>query len=323
MKAGFYTRETNGKFAIYFSFRYNTKQLLISTGYYTYTKNNFDPKTLFSKKEPDYAIKNIRLKEIMSRVERVMIDYDLSTSGTDKRLEMLIREAVSCTHTEKRNQFKHIMTEFIGTKKTEGTKKVYTDTLRKVMAYDESCTIDDIDARWLGKFVDYCERTMSKNGYAIHLRNIRALFNYAIDEGYTKAYPFRKFKIAHEQTRKRSLTFEQMRFLRDYECDGIERKYIDIFLLMFYLCGINSVDLSNATASTNGRVEYRRAKTGKIYSVKIEPEADRIIKKYCGESHLIDIIEKYRNYQDFFHRQSIFYQKSSGSQSVHIGHDTQ
>lgn len=45
---------------------------------------------------------------------------------------------------------------------------------------------------------------------------IRAVFNYAIDEEITTLYPFRKFKIKKEETRKRSLTIEQIRVLKAY-----------------------------------------------------------------------------------------------------------
>ena len=56
---------------------------------------------------------------------------------------------------------------------------------------------------------------------------------------------------------------------------------------MFYLCGINSVDLFNARpdALSNGRLEYVRAKTHKAYSVKVEPEAMEIIDRYRGKDY--------------------------------------
>lgn len=116
---------------------------------------------------------------------------------------------------------------------------------------------------------------MKVNAYAIHLRNVRTVFNYALDEGYTSMYPFRKFSIGKEETRKRSLTVGQLRTLRDYPCEEWQEKYRDIFMLMFYLIGINAVDLLNARNSdvVNGRLEYKRAKTGKLYSILIEPEA--------------------------------------------------
>lgn len=78
-------------------------------------------------------------------------------------------------------------------------------------------------------------------------------------------------------------------------------------MLMFYLIGVNAADLFNAkhSALVNGRFEYKRAKTGKLYSVKVEPEAMDIIEKYKGKSYLLNIMDEYRNYKDFLHRMGI------------------
>lgn len=137
---------------------------------------------------------------------------------------------------------------------------------------------------------------MKVNAYAIHLRNIRAVFNWAIDEEYTSNYPFRKFKIQSEVTRKRSLTVEQLRTLRDYPCEDYQVRYRDMFMLMFYLIGINAADLFLAKPDqvVNGRLEYKRAKTGRLYSVLIQPEAQEIINKYRGKKYLINIMDEYR-----------------------------
>ena len=71
---------------------------------------------------------------------------------------------------------------------------------------------------------------------------------------------------------------------------------------MFCLIGINSVDLSNLRSPVKGRVEYYRAKTHKLYSIKVEPEAERIIKKYKGQKHALNIIERCPNYKTYFNR---------------------
>lgn len=55
----------------------------------------------------------------------------------------------------------------------------------------------------------------------------------------------------------------------------------------------------------NGRFEYKRAKTGKLYSIKVEPEAQDIIEKYKGKDYLLNIMDEYGNYKDFLHRMGI------------------
>ena len=61
---------------------------------------------------------------------------------------------------------------------------------------------------------------LATNARAIHLRNIRAVFNKAIDEEVIglELYPFRRFKIEKERTRKRAVSLAQLRVLFDYPC---------------------------------------------------------------------------------------------------------
>lgn len=155
------------------------------------------------------------------------------------------------------------------------------------------------------EFEKFLERTSpSANARAVHFRNIRAVFNDAIDDEVTTCYPFRKFKIKTQPTAKRSLSVESLRTLMDFPVEEYQRKYRDIFVLMFYLCGINAVDLLNAKpdAIRNGRLEYIRAKTHKQYSVKIEPEAMEIIDRYRGKDYLLEIMDSRANYIDFLRR---------------------
>lgn len=207
------------------------------------------------------------------------------------------------------NSFAYTFHKFIEQKNKPRTIEVYKTTLAKLYAFCpdlDSIAYEDITKGWLTDFDAFMAKTSpSRNARNIHLRNIRAVFNYAIDEEYTTVYPFRRFKIRPEETRKRSLSIEQLRTLRDYPCEEYQIKYRDIFILMFYLLGINPVDLLQAKKSdvVNGRLEYRRAKTGKLYSVKIEPEAEDIINRYAGKgNYLLDISDRYNNYHDFLSR---------------------
>ena len=144
-------------------------------------------------------------------------------------------------------------------------------------------------------------KTCKINTRSIHMRNLRAVFNSAIDEDIIEQnlYPFRKFKIKKEATAKRSLTVEEIRTIRDYPCEPHMERYRDIFMLTFYLIGINTIDLLNLKEIRNGRIEYRRAKTGRLYSIKVEPEALEIIEKYRGKNYLLNMMDGYSDYRTF------------------------
>ena len=195
---------------------------------------------------------------------------------------------------------------FIDGKTNKGTKGVYKHTLDKIRAFDKDIDkkcFEDITLQWLTDFEAFCARTASKNARNIHLRNIRAVFNNAIDYEITSAYPFRRFKIRPEATRKRSMTVEELRRLFDYPVEEYAEIYRDMFRLIFMLIGINSADLWALKSITReGRIEYKRAKTGRFYSIKVEPEAMEIINKYRGVKRLLCIADRWSDHRNFRHQ---------------------
>lgn len=179
----------------------------------------------------------------------------------------------------------------------ESTRAMYRLTIDRIGEYADldSLKMADIDYRWLCGFEQHLrDRGNKVNSIGIHMRNTRAVFNHLIDLGdiEQESYPFRKYKVRHEETAKRSLLIEQLRAVRDTP-EGPMKRYADIFLLIFYLLGINLIDLCNLKEITpDGRIEYRRSKTGRVFSVKVEPEALAIINRYRGKGHLLDILDR-------------------------------
>lgn len=195
---------------------------------------------------------------------------------------------------------------FADTKQANKTKTMYLFTSKRISDYDSEIStkhFEDITKSWLNGFDYYLSQTSkSKNGRNVHLRNIRAVFNDAIDDNITTFYLFRTFKIRPVQTRKRSLTVIELRMLMNYPVEDYQKLYVDLFMLDFYLIGINMIDLINAKTIINGRLEYTRAKTKKLYSIKVEPEAQTIIDAYKGDNYLLNILDDSKNYQDFLNR---------------------
>lgn len=196
--------------------------------------------------------------------------------------------------------------QFMESKTNRGTRGVYKHTLDRIRAFDKNVDnkmFEDIDLKWLTDFEAFCAKTACKNARNIHLRNIRAVFNNAIDYGITTAYPFRRFKIRPEATRKRSMAVEELRRLFDYPVEDYAEIYRDMFRLIFMLVGINSVDLHGLKSITrDGRIEYKRAKTGRLYSIKVEPEAMEIINKYRGVKGLLCIADRWIDSRNFRHQ---------------------
>ena len=190
--------------------------------------------------------------------------------------------------------------------RAERTKAIYQSTLDKINAFDSgvsSLHFEDVSKEWLTCF----DRWMidvghsSTNTRSIHMRNIRAVFNDAIDNNITSFYPFRKFKIKNEATIKRALPVGELRRPFSLDVEPWLQKYIDCFKLSFMLIGINLADLLTASGLPGGtdRLQYHRKKTHRLYDIKIEREAMDIIEKYKGRDKLLTWGEDRKSYRSF------------------------
>lgn len=220
-----------------------------------------------------------------------------------------LQEELGFKSKTERGEFARWFFAFIDTKKG-GTKRVYEHTWSRVKAYIEqrtgnsvaNLTFKNVNLGWLERFEAYLAETASKNARNIHLRNIRAVFNYALDHEMDIPYPFRRFKIRPEETRKRALHVEDLRELIAMETEDYAELYRDMFVLSFMLIGINMADLYNIERIENGRIEYRRAKTHRLYSIKVEPEAMAIIERWRGRDALLCIADRWTDHRNFVHQ---------------------
>lgn len=301
-------KKKDGTSSINLVIRINKTRFVFATGISCPTEDSFDEISLLGKSVPQYKIKNVKLAGLKNSAERLLMDkeHTLSNLPVEKAKGVIMQYVFGETPTQKVKLFIDYLDEFVALKSNEGTKSVYRTTRNKLLDFDANCTFETMDRKWLVSFENWMiDSGMKTNAYAIHFRNIRAVFNYAIDEEITTLYPFRKFKIKKEETAKRCLTPEQVALLRDYDCEEYQKRYRDMFMLMLYLIGINAVDLFNLKQMVNGRVEYNRAKTSKLYSIKVEPEAMEIIERYRGKDWLLNVMDEYGNYKDFLHRMGI------------------
>ncbi|MFV0555018.1 MAG: phage integrase SAM-like domain-containing protein [Mangrovibacterium sp.] len=170
-------------------------------------------------------------------------------------------------------------------------------TLNSVEAFDRNATIGDITKQWLYQYKDHRKAQVSNATTNIDLRNIRAILNHAIniDEINIK-YPFRKFEFCKTEPRNLRLPADKIKAIRDFKTD-VEAVALarDFFMLSFYLIGMNASDIYDIEQVEGGRIEYRRNKTRKAYSIRLEPEPAELIERRKGENRLLVYQERYAN----------------------------
>lgn len=100
-------------------------------------------------------------------------------------------------------------------------------------------------------------------------------------------------------TAKRAYSIDRLRELFNYPVLPHEQKYLDLFKLIFYLIGINIVDLCNLSEVIDGRIVYQRSKTSRLYNIKVEPEAQEIIDRYRGTKKLLNLADNFKDVHTF------------------------
>lgn len=305
-----YLRAYKGKEkgSVLFMLRHNWRQVQVDTGIEIpiecWDKSTQSVIGCKNAKQLNMTLKN-KLYELHMRLAELSTFGELggmTVSDIRKRLWPDVKER------QRKTLVSVFYESFIATKEKKATKEAYELTRRKVSKYCDwdALEFSHITYKWLTEFESYLRRDgNSVNTISIHMRNIRSIYNEAIRQDVVsqEGYPFRKFRIKHEDTAKRSLDVDQLRELWKYPCEEFMRKYVDVFFISFYLAGINMVDLLELPPLKKGNViEYRRSKTGILCKLTVPDEALALINKYKGESHLLVFGEMYKDRKDFIHR---------------------
>lgn len=288
-------KKVNGSIPVKIAIKNSNGRFFVNTGLTTMEK--FTGRE-FPKTERNRTAKNSALARYMVAIEEVC----LSNSELDnKKLRELINKSVFGVDKSEKEFIQHFIEKYADGLKKRGTKDIYYRTAKRVENYDSKATFDTIDKEWIEGYKRFYDGTLKTNTIAIDLRNIRTIFNKAIDDEITTKYPFRKLKIEQERVPIRDLTAEQIAQLRDYDVEPWQEEYRDLFMLSFYLCGINASDLLMCKTLTNGRLVYKRNKTGRLYSIKVEKEAMDIINKYRGKEYLLNPLDNGRRYTTYLY----------------------
>lgn len=203
------------------------------------------------------------------------------------------------------NWFKKFMSH-----KQNRTREIYQSTYNRLVAWlgeDDfmEVTFEDIRKDWLQDFDEFLKgHAPSPNGRGIHFRNIRAVINDALDNEITVRNGMRGFKIPKAPTRKRNLSVEQIRkLLLSNDLEPWMERYRDFFALSFMLLGMNCKDICELKELHGDRIEFYRSKTSKLFSIKVHPEAMRLIEKYRGnDGYLLNFMGEKQNYRYFYNR---------------------
>lgn len=294
-------RLNNGEYPLKYKIARKNSALYLPTGI-TLKESEWDGINEKIKNRPDKKAANIKIQKhlvlLNDKIEKLQAEGKLRLLNNKKLLAILTNSESKEDFTS--HLFKTQMDDFLSLKDNKTTIDIYRITENKIKEFCdyEILRIEDIDIDWLDGFVEKLRKdNNSKNSIAIRLRGVRAVINFARKRGILKDYVFDMYHIDTEETMKRSLTIEQLRCLYNARLTPIRSKHRDIFFLIFFLMGINMIDLSKIKELQGERIIYRRAKTGTLYNIKVEPEAKAIIEKYKGRQHLLKVFDNIASYK--------------------------
>lgn len=158
--------------------------------------------------------------------------------------------------------------------------------LKEFMEYSTLPTVE-LNSNIMKDFQRYMiARNLSMNTISLYNRNLRAAYNYAIEEGIVEVNrnPFRKVFTGQEKTRKRALRKEVVKQLVEMPLPSTGKMNFvrDLFLFSIYTQGMPFVDLAHLTLNNlrGEQLVYKRHKTNQSLRIDLPDCAREIIRRY-------------------------------------------
>lgn len=284
-------KRMDGTYPIIFRLTLNQKSTSIETEIKLLPDQWDKIKGKVTKTHSNYKNLNLHLKQMQLELEKKLIEL---TSQTNKLSLGKLKQALL-------NQNKQDNTTFFDFAKNEiqnlkdqgrfGNASVYSTAVKRFVNYTgKNITIDEITYSVIVNFdTQLIKEGVCRNTIAIYMREIRALYNIAIKKELAdrNKYPFSSYKIKTEKTVSRAISKTELEKLKQYPLEEGSRLWHsrNIFFLIFNLIGISFIDLAFLTIDNiqNGRVVYRRRKTGKMYSIKLTSYTKELLELYKAD----------------------------------------
>lgn len=241
---------------------------------------------------------NQQLRSLMTRIYTAFDQIEDADCYTCSQLVQLLYDKLN---SKKPKTYREISEEWLSTKISSCKESTYELYRVNALAFEEFAGKDYVLSLMTSKTIwDYDAFLMSKNNDTtinIKMTVLRGIVNLAIARKYVsyEVHPFNDYKSRSVNVRDCCIPVSVLRKLRDYKSeDASKQRAVDIFMLSFYMAGMNIADLIQIDLS-NDNVSFMREKTIKRRrdNIKteftIQPEARAIISKYITKSGKIDL----------------------------------
>ena len=260
---------------------------------------------------PDAHAVNVKLRHLLNDYEQRLERVSDPDQYSAKELRGLLKDMRS-NGTSSAETFTGVTEQYVKELRQDG-RDSYADMLTfNLKRFKEYTGGDMFLSQFSTQTVTDYERWMRRQGMSqttisMHLSMCRTIINRAIRAQLVRydVHPFTYWKRPADEEREIDISVEDMRKIRDYT--PTLKKHIvarDIFLLSYYLGGINMVDLLAVDFRNIKILEYVRHKSrntkqsDKRISFTIQPEAQAIIDRYRSRNGKLDFGYKFA-YKNF------------------------
>ncbi len=305
---------------------HNRKSISIRLGY-SLLEKDWDEETKEVKKSFTGVSNITRLNKLIHKKKVDAMDIVNQLQDTDEISNLKVKEIKARIVNENSSMtFYNFTNEIINEMESAerfGYARSINNMLQAVTSFtkEKDCALNDLNYDFLVRFENFCrKRGNSTNTIAVYMRTIKMVFNRSIKSGMVirEQYPFTGYKIKTAKTKKRAVPREVIEKIENLKLkeDSLIWHARNYFLFSFYAMGMNFADIAQLKVSNivEGRIEYRRKKTKKLYSIKITSGINEILKQYIikkeEEDFIFPILSKessqQQQYLDFFEKRRIY-----------------
>jgi len=258
--------------------------------------------TTTQKSERKSFILSIR-ERIRWDVERLTkIDRKLDANGLTYTADDVIDEFLRYSNEYSLFNFMESMIVTLKQRNQLRTAETYKAALNSFKKFrnNEDVMLDAITSDTMMLYESHLKsRGNTPNTISFYMRILRAVYNNAVDnEVIENRNPFRKVFTGAEKTIKRALNLTTIKKIKNLDLSLNSKTDFarDMFMMSFYLRGMSFIDMAylRKTDLENGRVTYRRRKTGQRLTIEWTKEMQMILDKYPENptEYLLPIITK-------------------------------
>ncbi|MBI1226875.1 MAG: tyrosine-type recombinase/integrase [Bacteroidetes bacterium] len=258
----------------------------------------------FKKSAENYREKNAILDKVKHKVNEILFEFE-----RDKQPFSFEAFEDKLTGNEKKqvyssfDKFLAALVEEMRAQSKLGNAKIYHDFGVALNNYRSTSKIvfSDINYNFLKGFeTHFYKRGCTGGGIHHYMRTLRAIFNEAIRRGLVSKdlYPFKSqlnpngYSLMNlkSEAAPRAVSLEDIERIKQFDIKSYPQLNLPwkVFLFSYYAFGLNFADLVvlKKTNIQNGRIVYRRAKTGKEYSVAITEPMQAILNEFARKESL-------------------------------------